>query len=69
MAVTLPILHTTPFEEALIQSVFSAPLLDDAISEIARTKLITKPAAILPYLVDEYGLSELNPYICLIFIN
>ncbi|WP_455475336.1 phage tail protein [Bartonella sp. B17] len=63
MAISLPIPHTTAFEEALVQSVFSAPLLDDAISEIARTKLITKPASILPYLIDEYGLSELIPYL------
>jgi len=46
-----------------VQDVVANPQEAIAIGEIKRAKHITRPADFLPFLVDEYGLGELTPYV------
>ncbi|WP_455480087.1 phage tail protein [Bartonella sp. B23] len=37
--------------------------VDDIISGISRSKLLIRPPSFLPWLIEEYGLGELTPYV------
>ena len=55
--------NATPFEEAFLLGVSTDAYLGPAISSLHGIKLINPPASFLPYLVYEYGLGELSPYV------
>lgn len=64
----MPPLHllpasSTPFERALSEATDPTPYLAAPIDALRGIKLIAPPPSLLPYLVYEYGLGVLTPYI------
>src|SRR5690606_5417373 len=55
--------RSTPLERALSQSIDVYARLDDGISSMRGIKLRNPPPSWLPFLVYEYGLGELTPYV------
>ncbi|MEJ8474453.1 phage tail protein [Roseibium algae] len=56
-------LNSTPFELGLADAVDLGPRISSGIASIPGWKVVTKPAALLPFLVYEYGLEDLRPFI------
>ncbi|WP_039760615.1 phage tail protein [Bartonella queenslandensis] len=54
--------NSSLFECCLAEAMAVDLQVKNALAEIVRAKLITRPPSWLPYLVDEYGLQELSPY-------
>ncbi|MGV8955977.1 MAG: phage tail protein [Cypionkella sp.] len=59
----LPIESTTEWEAATADSLAPIPNVDSSIGLIRGTKLLAPPPSFLPYLIYEYGLGELTPYV------
>lgn len=55
--------NATKFERCISESTAPKPELISAIDSIRRAKLLTRPPSFLPWLVEEYGLGELTPYL------
>jgi hypothetical protein len=55
--------NATPFEEVFSRAIDTYERLDPVISSLHGLKLMNPPASFLPYLVYEYGLGELSPYV------
>ncbi|WP_208435036.1 phage tail protein [Bartonella phoceensis] len=55
--------HATEFEKRLADACDFHQDVDGAVSGISRAKLITRPPRFLPWLIEEYGLGELTPYV------
>ncbi|WP_455466385.1 phage tail protein [Bartonella sp. B39] len=55
--------HATEFEKRLADACDFHQDVDGSILEISRAKLITRPPRFLPWLIEEYGLGELTPYV------
>jgi hypothetical protein len=56
-------LNATPWEEAFASTLDTVVSVEGSINAIRGTKLVNPPAAWLPFLVYEYGLDELRPYV------
>ncbi|WP_455476165.1 phage tail protein [Bartonella sp. B17] len=54
--------NSSLFERCLAEAMAFDPQVKNAIEEIVRAKFVIRPPSWLPYLVDEYGLQELEPY-------
>ncbi|PIT68272.1 phage tail protein [Bartonella tribocorum] len=55
--------HATEFEKCLADACDFHQDVDGAVLGISRAKLITRPPRFLPWLIEEYGLGELTPYV------
>lgn len=55
--------NETPFEACFSRATSYFVALDDPVSSIAGLKLVNPPPSFLPYLIYEYGLGELTPYV------
>lgn len=55
--------NATPFEIAFSEASDTYTLVDDNVSAMRGIKLINPPPSYLPYLIYEYGLGELTPYV------
>ena len=55
--------NATAWERGLANGLDEWALLDNAIASIRTAKLVTPPPDFLPFLVYEYGLGELTPYV------
>ncbi|PIT68554.1 phage tail protein [Bartonella tribocorum] len=55
--------HATEFEKRLADACDFHQDVDGAVLGISRAKLITRPPRFLPWLIEEYGLGELTPYV------
>jgi hypothetical protein len=55
--------NATSWEEALASTIDTIVSVEGSINAIRGTKLVNPPAAWLPFLVYEYGLDELRPYV------
>ncbi|WP_413154864.1 phage tail protein [Bartonella sp. cb54] len=55
--------NATEFERCLADVCDFHQDVDDIISGISRSKLVTRPPRFLPWLIEEYGLGELTPYV------
>ncbi|MET3560671.1 P2-related tail formation protein [Bartonella japonica] len=55
--------NATKFEKCLANACDFHQDIDDSILGISRAKLITRPPRFLPWLIEEYGLGELTPYV------
>ncbi|WP_375618779.1 MULTISPECIES: phage tail protein [unclassified Bartonella] len=55
--------HATEFEKRLADACNFHQDVDGAVLGISRAKLITRPPRFLPWLIEEYGLGELTPYV------
>ncbi len=55
--------HATEFEKRLADVCVFHQDVDGSISGISHSKLITRPPRFLPWLIEEYGLGELTPYV------
>lgn len=55
--------NATPFEIAFSQASDVLALVDDNVSAMRGIKLVNPPPSYLPYLIYEYGLGELTPYV------
>ncbi|MBB4077013.1 hypothetical protein GGR08_001329 [Bartonella fuyuanensis] len=54
--------NSSLFERCFAEAMALDPHVKMALEEIPRAKFITRPPSWLPFLIDEYGLQELNPY-------
>ncbi|WP_208432559.1 phage tail protein [Bartonella taylorii] len=54
--------NSSLFERCFTEAMAFDPHVKTALEEIPRAKFITRPPSWLPFLIDEYGLQELNPY-------
>ncbi|UNF39098.1 phage tail protein [Bartonella krasnovii] len=63
MGGTLLPTNATEFERRLADVCDFHQDVDGAICGISRSKLITRPPRFLPWLIEEYGLGELTPYV------
>lgn len=63
MSATLLPINSTPWERCIAAACEFSDEIDGAISEISRAKHVTRPVSFLPWLIDEYGLGELSPYV------
>lgn len=61
-AALLPV-NSTIWERCVATACEFSTELEEAIAEINRAKHETRPISFLPWLVDEYGLGELTPYV------
>lgn len=59
----LPPLNTTSMELAIEAAMAIPDALGQAADSITSTKIRTPPASYLPYLIYEYGLGELTPFV------
>lgn len=55
--------NSTLWERCVAEAVAFGPVVVESINDITSAKLVTRPATFLPFLVDEYGLGELTPYV------
>lgn len=55
--------HATPFEKAFSRAADPAVRLDTPITISRGIKYIGTPPSWLPFLIHEYGLGELSPYV------
>ncbi|WP_039757938.1 phage tail protein [Bartonella queenslandensis] len=55
--------HATEFEKRLADACDFHQDVDGSVLGISRAKLITRPPRFLPWLIEEYGLGELTPYV------
>ncbi|WP_375655405.1 phage tail protein [Bartonella sp. AA83SXKL] len=55
--------NATEFEKRLADACDFHPDIDGSVLGISRAKLITRPPRFLPWLIEEYGLGELTPYV------
>lgn len=55
--------HATEFEKRLADACDFHQDVDGSVLGISRAKLITRPPRFLPWLIEEYGLGELSPYV------
>ncbi|WP_455475706.1 phage tail protein [Bartonella sp. B17] len=55
--------NATEFEKSLANACDFHKDVDDIISGISRSKLLIRPPSFLPWLIEEYGLGELTPYV------
>ncbi|WP_273760784.1 phage tail protein [Bartonella sp. ML70XJBT.G] len=55
--------HATEFEKHLADVCDFHQDVDASVLGISRSKLITRPPRFLPWLIEEYGLGELTPYV------
>ncbi|SUV44337.1 phage tail protein [Bartonella doshiae] len=55
--------NATEFEKRLADACDFHQDIDDSVLGISRSKLITRPPRFLPWLIEEYGLGELTPYV------
>ncbi|UNE53642.1 phage tail protein [Bartonella machadoae] len=55
--------NATEFERRLADACDFHQDVDGAVLGISRSKLITRPPRFLPWLIEEYGLGELTPYV------
>ncbi|WP_375687947.1 phage tail protein [Bartonella sp. AC62GZZY] len=55
--------HATEFEKRLADACNFHQDVDGSVLGISRAKLITRPPRFLPWLIEEYGLGELTPYV------
>ncbi|WP_019224029.1 phage tail protein [Bartonella rattaustraliani] len=55
--------HATEFEKRLADACNFHQDVDGSVLGISRAKLITRPPRFLPWLIEEYGLAELTPYV------
>ncbi|AQX26370.1 phage tail protein [Bartonella sp. Raccoon60] len=55
--------NATEFEKRLAAACDFHQDVDNSILAISQTKLITRPPRFLPWLIEEYGLGELTPYV------
>ncbi|WP_317992671.1 phage tail protein [Bartonella gliris] len=55
--------HATEFEKRLADACDFHQDIDGSVLGISRAKLITRPPRFLPWLIEEYGLAELTPYV------
>ncbi|MBX4336410.1 phage tail protein [Bartonella raoultii] len=55
--------HATEFEKRLADVCDFHQDVDASVLGISRSKLITRPPRFLPWLIEEYGLGELTPYV------
>ncbi|MCZ2158877.1 phage tail protein [Bartonella sp. 220] len=55
--------NATEFEKHLADACDFHQDVDGAVLGISRSKLITRPPRFLPWLIEEYGLGELTPYV------
>ncbi|WP_019219097.1 phage tail protein, partial [Bartonella florencae] len=55
--------NSSLFERCLAGAMALSPQVKRALEDIVRAKLITRPPSWLPFLIDEYGLQELTPYV------
>ncbi|WP_455481293.1 phage tail protein [Bartonella sp. B12(2025)] len=55
--------NATEFEKSLADACDFHKDVDDIISGISRSKLLIRPPSFLPWLIEEYGLGELTPYV------
>ncbi|MDQ0301357.1 phage tail protein [Ancylobacter polymorphus] len=61
---TTPLVHEpTSFERVLERATDPYPAVDGAIWSLHGLKMLNPPASLLPYLIWEYGLGELQPYV------
>ncbi|WP_282046303.1 phage tail protein [Roseibium album] len=67
MTSLLPAKNSTPLEVALEQAISNEEELLPAVNSILSLKHVTRPSGILPFLVFEYGLEPLQPYIANLF--
>ncbi|EJF85355.1 phage tail protein [Candidatus Bartonella washoeensis] len=55
--------NATEFEKCLAEACDFHQDVDGSVLGISRSKLITRPPRFLPWLIEEYGLGELTPYV------
>jgi hypothetical protein len=55
--------NSTPWERAVADAMSTSAQVEAAIRAIRGTKLTSPPASFLPFLIWEYGLGELTPYV------
>ncbi|GAA4666982.1 phage tail protein [Bartonella pachyuromydis] len=55
--------NSSLFERCFAEAMALDPHVKTALEEIPRAKFITRPPSWLPFLIDEYGLQELTPYV------
>ncbi|EJF74385.1 hypothetical protein MCO_01163 [Bartonella sp. DB5-6] len=55
--------NATEFEKRLADACDFHQDVDGSVLGISRSKLITRPPRFLPWLIEEYGLGELTPYV------
>ncbi|WP_273724381.1 phage tail protein [Bartonella sp. AU18XJBT] len=55
--------NATEFEKRLADACDFHQDIDGSVLGISRAKLITRPPRFLPWLIEEYGLGELTPYV------
>ncbi|WP_246668561.1 phage tail protein, partial [Bartonella refiksaydamii] len=55
--------HATEFEKRLADACDFHQDVDGSVLGISRSKLISRPPRFLPWLIEEYGLGELTPYV------
>lgn len=55
--------NATPFEVALAQGMVPAAAIGSSINALRRVKMVSPRPSMLPFLVYEYGLGELTPYV------
>ncbi|WP_246744148.1 phage tail protein, partial [Bartonella raoultii] len=63
MGGTLLPTNATEFEKRLADVCDFHQDVDGSVLGISRSKLITRPPRFLPWLIEEYGLGELTPYV------
>ncbi|GGF38221.1 hypothetical protein GCM10011321_31460 [Youhaiella tibetensis] len=55
--------NATPWERVLADAMLIPPVVSSAITAMRRVKYVSPRPSMLPYLVWEYGLGELTPYV------
>lgn len=55
--------NATPFEDAMSLGTDMIPRVKDSIDAMRGIKLVNTPPSLLPFLIYEYGLRELTPYV------
>jgi hypothetical protein len=63
MGSNLAVREATPWERVLADAMDLTAVMAPAIGAIRGTKLIAPPPSFLPFLIYEYGLGELTPYV------
>lgn len=59
----LPVSNSTPWEKAMADSMAGGEIIVDSINAIRGTKIQSPPPSLLPFLIYEYGLGELTPFV------
>lgn len=63
MAETLLPQNSTPFERAIEAAMREGDRVGDGIAALRTAKLVSIPDSLLPFLIYEYGLGELTPFV------